>query len=96
MMTTYIASGGIQPFELMHPFYKIGYGLPMAHGAMGARTIVLGSYNRLGMNIGVLFAWIGFWTLLALLYIVRERRRVHLHIRSQSGAAGAAGSQPSR
>ena len=41
--------------------------------AQGSRTILLGSYNRLGQNLGVLFAWLGACVLLLLVEVVRSR-----------------------
>ena len=42
----------------------------------GARNIVLGSYDRLNRNVGVLFAWLGLWFLAALLSVFLARKQV--------------------
>ena len=84
-----VSSSGLLPHELMPPFFKIGLGLPMYQGPSGGRTIVLGSYDRLAENLGVLFAYVGL-LLIALgvaawrarAAVVAERRRegaVHVH-----------------
>jgi uncharacterized phage infection (PIP) family protein YhgE len=46
------------PYELSNGFYYIGLALPVAHAVEGARTVISGGYNRIGMNLGVIFAWI--------------------------------------
>ncbi|KAH7064270.1 hypothetical protein BKA63DRAFT_608550 [Paraphoma chrysanthemicola] len=51
------ASGAFASFEIMPSFYKYGYAMPFYHCAQGVRTIVFGTKNRLGLNFGVLGAW---------------------------------------
>ena len=48
----------------MHPFFRVGMGLPFANSLQGSRTIIFGSFNQLGRNIGVIFAWLAFTWLL--------------------------------
>ena len=84
-----VSSTGILPQELMPPFFKIGLALPMYQGPAGGRTIVLGSYNRLGENLGVLFAWLGL-LLIALGYSAwRAREAVAAEVK-RSASVGAA------
>jgi hypothetical protein len=53
-----VSSQAILPYELSNGFYYIGLIFPPAHAVWGARTVINGGYNRIGINIGVLFAFI--------------------------------------
>jgi hypothetical protein len=54
-----VSSSSVTATELMPPFFRIGFGLPFYNAVAGTRTIMFGSYDHLGRNVGVLFAWIG-------------------------------------
>ena len=69
-----VSSSGVTPQELMPAFFRIGYGLPFYNAVAGLRTILFGSWDNLGRNIGVLFAWIGLCWSLALWKAARHRR----------------------
>ena len=49
-----ISSTGTYAAETMPTFFIIGYGLPMTQGVTATRTIMFGSYNRMGRNLGML------------------------------------------
>ena len=70
-MFNLISSTGTYATETMPSFFKIGYGLPMEQGVMVTRTIMFGSYNRVGRNLGVLFAWVVGWLLVFTVIAVR-------------------------
>ncbi|KAG8887195.1 hypothetical protein FRC00_000507 [Tulasnella sp. 408] len=46
------------PIVIQPTFYRYGYGFPMFHLAQAVRTIVFNTKNHLGLNAGVLLAWI--------------------------------------
>ena len=52
-----VSGTGVTPSELMHPFFRIGLGLPYCQAVQGSRTIIFGSYDRIGRNAGILIAW---------------------------------------
>jgi uncharacterized phage infection (PIP) family protein YhgE len=77
LIVNLVSSGAITPIELMHPFFRIGYGLPFHNAVAGLRAILFSSgRNTLPRNIGVLFAWLGACQLLAMYKFIRERRKV--------------------
>ena len=76
LIVNLVSSGAVTPMELMHPFFRIGYGLPFFNAVAGLRTILFGSYDHLDRNIGVLFAWLGACQLLAWFKFWRHRREV--------------------
>lgn len=49
---------GFFPVELESNFYKWGLAWPLRHDLIGAKAIVYGTKNLLGLNFGVLIAWI--------------------------------------
>lgn len=62
---------------------QIGYGLPMHQGAAGSRYILFGSFDKLGRNIGILFAWlVGVGSIIVLMAIKARR----LCFRMRTGA----------
>jgi hypothetical protein len=75
-----ISSGAISPVELMPPFFRIGLGLPFHNAVAGSRTILFGSYDHIGRNVGVLLAWVGLTLLMA--------ARKTLHMRRELRQAG--------
>ena len=58
----------------MHPFFRIGYGLPFYNAVAGLRTILFGSWDNLGRNVGVLLGWIGLCLSLALWKAMKHRQ----------------------
>ena len=71
-----ISSGAISPVDLMPSFYRIGFGLPFHNAVAGSRTIMFGSYDHIGRNVGVLFAWIGLTLLMAARKTLQARREL--------------------
>jgi hypothetical protein len=84
-----VSSQAILPYELSPGFYYIGLAFPVSHGIWGARTVISGGYNRIGINIGVLFAWIVGSLLVIFIKIeidkkVRERRAIRKQKRAEA------------
>ncbi|KAH6711683.1 hypothetical protein BKA61DRAFT_486695 [Leptodontidium sp. MPI-SDFR-AT-0119] len=50
---------GFYPVELLSNFYKWGLAWPLRHDLIGAKAIIFGTKNLLGLNFGVLLAWVG-------------------------------------
>ena len=51
-------STGFYALELASDFYRWGYAWPLRHIVMGSKTLVFGTRNELGLNFGVLIAWV--------------------------------------
>lgn len=51
------ASGSFASFELMPGFFEYGYAMPFYHCIQATRTIAFGTKSHLGLNFGVLIAW---------------------------------------
>jgi uncharacterized membrane protein YciS (DUF1049 family) len=59
-------------YEIQHPFYQFGYGLLMYNIVNGARYIMFGSDNKIGLYVGVLVIWlVCCWTLCLIFYIAK-------------------------
>ncbi|KAI8805687.1 hypothetical protein BJ742DRAFT_819671 [Cladochytrium replicatum] len=69
---------GVATVDLASPFYKFAYGFPAYNTGAAIRTFVFGSYNRLGVNTGIIASWLAFFSLIALALVFSgiERRRV--------------------
>lgn len=52
-------STGFFPVELLSNFYKWGVAWPLRHVLIGAKALLFGTKNELGLNFGVLLAWVG-------------------------------------
>ena len=76
LITNLVSSGAISPPELMPAYYRIGRGLPFFNAVAGSRTIVFGSYNHIGRNVGVLLAWVGLVWLMAARKALQVRREL--------------------
>ncbi|KAG8950622.1 hypothetical protein FRC04_007246 [Tulasnella sp. 424] len=46
------------PIDLQPSFYRYGYGFPVFNLSEAVRTIIFNTKNRLGLNAGVLLAWL--------------------------------------
>lgn len=70
--------GGVVPMELMHPFFRVGLGLPMGQAVRGSRHIVFGSLTDRDMrtSVGVLMAWVCAVYVSGGLKIYRYRREL--------------------
>lgn len=51
-------STGFYPVELLSNFYLWGLAWPLRHNLIGAKAIILGTKNLLGLNFGVILAWV--------------------------------------
>jgi hypothetical protein len=49
---------GFFPIESLSNFYKWGLAWPLRHVLIGAKAILFGTKNLLGLNFGVLTAWV--------------------------------------
>jgi hypothetical protein len=71
---------GTYPFILSAGFFRLGYGLPMFHAISGSRTIIYGSHNLFGMNIGVILAYIiVVFSLTLICVILRVQRFIRFY-----------------
>lgn len=50
---------GFFPVELLSNFYLWGLAWPLRHDLIGAKALLFGTKNLLGLNFGVLLAWVG-------------------------------------
>ena len=82
LISNLVSSGSIAPVDLTPPYYRVGYALPFFNAVAGTRTILFGSYNHIGRNVGVLFAWVGLVLLRAASRIVATRREVHAALKA--------------
>lgn len=57
-------STGFYALELANDFYRWGYAWPLRHIVQGSKTLVFGTKNTLGLNFGVLIAWVVVGTFL--------------------------------
>jgi hypothetical protein len=51
-------STGFFPIELLSNFYRWGLAWPLRHVLIGAKAILFGTKDLLGLNFGVLIAWV--------------------------------------
>jgi uncharacterized phage infection (PIP) family protein YhgE len=79
-----VSSGSITPLELMPSFFRVAYGLPFYNAVAGTRTILFGSYDHLGRNVGVMFAWVAFIYATAANAAVRETRKLRASVLAAS------------
>ncbi|KAE8451340.1 hypothetical protein EG329_003969 [Mollisiaceae sp. DMI_Dod_QoI] len=49
---------GFYPIELLSNFYMWGLAWPLRHNLIGSKAILFGTKNLLGLNFGVLVAWV--------------------------------------
>lgn len=68
------SSQGVNATEVMPDFFRIGIGLPFFQAVQGSRHIVMGAYDRMGRNVGVLFGWLGFLLIAPTLVCLHHRR----------------------
>jgi hypothetical protein len=55
-----LSSQGFVAMEQQHGFFRIGWGMILFHGVMGARYLLFGSYGKwMGLHIGVMCAYLG-------------------------------------
>ncbi|KAJ8455022.1 hypothetical protein ONZ45_g6178 [Pleurotus djamor] len=63
------------PLEALPSFYRYGYATPFYNVSRAVRTIVFGTRNMMGLNFGVLIAWIGISCLTLILFTWYSRRQ---------------------
>ncbi|KAH9938891.1 uncharacterized protein BXZ73DRAFT_44386 [Epithele typhae] len=89
----YNISPVVLPPELLHPFFSYGLGFPIFNLSHALRTILFNTKDNLGVNAGVLVAWIALscFTITLFSWIVRRwERRVELRaVRALNGSKGA-------
>lgn len=56
---------GFSSLELAPRFYRWGYAWPLHNVIKASHQILFGLYSRMGLNLGVLFAWAGVSTALS-------------------------------
>jgi hypothetical protein len=66
---------GFYPVELLSNFYKWGLAWPLRHDLIGAKALLFGTKNLLGLNFGVLIAWVAVSIALQLFTIWVQLRR---------------------
>jgi hypothetical protein len=76
--------------ELTSDFFKFGYMTPVFHTLQAYRTLMFsGAYNRLYINIPVLFGWVLLWVILSILGVRRSIRKLKEHSSGKSAAASS-------
>jgi hypothetical protein len=66
---------GFYPIELLSNFYLWGLAWPLRHDLIGAKAVLYGTKNLLGLNFGVLIAWVAVSIALQPLTIWVQLRR---------------------
>lgn len=89
------SSTGISPLELCPGVFRVGWALPVNNAQMAIRTVLFGTRNRLGLNFGVLIAWVVVnWLLsfpaMATIKFLKGRQA------KKAAAAAAVGSGPGK
>ncbi|KAF8972086.1 hypothetical protein BDZ97DRAFT_1011209 [Flammula alnicola] len=74
------------PISILPWFYHYGYAAPFYNISNSIRSIAFGTRNTLGLNFGVLFAWvaISFMTLPAIQWLVRRKEVRAIESQSRS------------
>lgn len=49
---------GFYPVELLSNFYRWGLAWPLRHNLIGSKALLFGTKNLLGLNFGVIIAWV--------------------------------------
>lgn len=49
---------GFYPVELLSNFYKWGLAWPLRHNLIASKAILFGTKNVMGLNFGVILAWV--------------------------------------
>lgn len=66
---------GFFPIELLSNFYLWGLAWPLRHNLIGSKAILFGTKNLLGLNFGVILAWVAVSIALQPLTIWLQLRR---------------------
>lgn len=70
--------------ELENNFYRVGYGLPLYHCFNAGRHLLFGSYTKLNVDIGVLFAYYFTAVIFAIITAVYRMRKQQQQILEQN------------
>lgn len=62
-------TGGLGTIDLANIFYRWSYAIPLWNAVTASRTILFGGFPRLGMNFGILCAWMA---ILLMLYVILQ------------------------
>ncbi|KAF8748820.1 hypothetical protein RHS01_10535 [Rhizoctonia solani] len=82
-------SVAVLPFDLQPWFYKYGYGFPIFNNTQSVRTILFNTKNHLGLNAGVILAWIVLsLTTIPLFTVIMRRRDERAHERELAKQQG--------
>lgn len=82
----------------MEIFYRYSYAMPFFHNVTASKYIFWGARNRLGLNFGVLVAWIALNHVSLIAFVWNARRVAHKERKevvdkelSEEGKAGRGG-----
>jgi hypothetical protein len=73
------------PIEMLPGIFKYGYAWPFFNISQAARSIIFGVKNELGLNFGVLIAWVALSCLTIPLFVFITRRSQVKEYRSKNG-----------
>ncbi|EPQ57389.1 hypothetical protein GLOTRDRAFT_58712 [Gloeophyllum trabeum ATCC 11539] len=76
------------PIELLPTIFRYGYAAPFYNVSRAVRTIVFSTRNQVGLNFGVLFAWIAVSCLTIPLFQWFMRRQAMTEFRKSQGQKG--------
>lgn len=73
------------PIDVLPSLYRYGYAMPFYNVSRGVRTVLFGTKNDLGLNFGILIAWIAVSCVTLPLFqiLVRRRERRELQVTQQ-------------
>ncbi|KAG8987043.1 hypothetical protein FRB90_003624 [Tulasnella sp. 427] len=77
------------PIVLQPGFYRWGYGFPVFNLAQAIRTIIFNTKNKMGLNAGVLLAWIVLSSITIPIFTWLTRRKTELAERNRVKEARA-------
>jgi hypothetical protein len=75
---------GFYPIELLSNFYLWGLAWPLRHDLIGAKAILFGTKNLLGLNFGVIISWVAISIALQPFTIWVQMRKKKAHIENQT------------
>ena len=76
-------STGFYPIELLSNFYRWGLVWPLRHVLIGAKSIIYGTKNLLGLNFGVLLTWVAIGIALQPFTVRMQLRRMKSKVEAQ-------------
>jgi hypothetical protein len=76
---------GFFPIELLSNFYKWGLAWPLRHDLIAAKALLFGTKNLLGLNFGVIMAWVAISIVLQpftiWMQMKKKRKQIEAHRR---------------